>query len=95
MNLPSCQEMCDFTLWRMERTETDHPIVGRKRAIAETVSSLVEHILVKYKLEMYYLFVLHTPTSNILSVHYNLVILIQTVKEERCVLRDVFNMSRV
>jgi hypothetical protein len=44
---------------------------------------------------MYYLFVLHTPTSNILSVHYNLVILIQTVKEERCVLRDVFNMSRV
>ena len=72
MNLPSCQEMCDFTLWRMERTETDHPIVGRKRAIAETVSSLVEHILVKYKLEMYYLFVLHTPTSNILSVHYKL-----------------------
>jgi hypothetical protein len=72
MSLPSCQEMCGFTLWRMERTETDHPIVGRKRAIAETVSSLVEHILVKYKLEMYYLFVLHTPTSNILSVHYNL-----------------------
>jgi hypothetical protein len=31
----------------MERTETDHPIVGRKRAIAETVSSLVEHILLQ------------------------------------------------
>jgi hypothetical protein len=35
--LPSYQERCGFTLWRMERTETDHPIVGRKRARTETV----------------------------------------------------------
>ena len=37
----SYQERCGFTLWRMERTETDHPIVGRKRARTETVSSLI------------------------------------------------------
>jgi hypothetical protein len=41
MDLPSHQERCGFTLWRMERTEKNNPIVGRKRARTETVSSLV------------------------------------------------------
>ena len=40
MDPPSYQERCGFALWRMERIETDHPIVGRKRARTETVTSL-------------------------------------------------------
>jgi hypothetical protein len=41
MGLPSYQERCGFTLWGMERTAKNNPIVGRKRARTETVSSLV------------------------------------------------------
>jgi hypothetical protein len=41
MDLPSYKERCGFTLWRMERTAKKNPIVGRKRARTETVSSFV------------------------------------------------------
>ena len=41
IDLPSYKERCGFTHWRMERTEKNNSIAGRKRASTETVSSLL------------------------------------------------------
>ena len=50
MDLPSYQERCGFTLWRMERTEKDHPLLEEREPELRQLVPL-------YRIEIHVLFV--------------------------------------